>query len=92
MKAKLIAPVIALALGACATVIDEQRQTRVLERGFYSGERYELRTRTMQGPNGTFVQTSVVYRGLSRTCIIDSPRDCELAAQRLIESYDDLFF
>ncbi|CAN0461001.1 unnamed protein product, partial [Ectocarpus fasciculatus] len=73
----------ALMLGACATVREETRTSAVLEGGFYGGERYELRTRLIEGPTGTYSQTSVVYKGLVKTCILDSPNDCESKARNL---------
>jgi hypothetical protein len=79
----------AIGLGACGTVQNESNQTAVLQSGFNAGERYTLRTRTYSGPNGSFEQTSVVYRGISRTCLPDSPGDCEKKARALIDNYDD---
>lgn len=79
-------------LSACATISEETRTPAVLEGGFYGGERYELRTRLLEGPNGTYSQTSVVYRGLARTCILDSPNDCELKARNLIDEYNETRF
>jgi hypothetical protein len=89
---KFALPTALLVLSACATVVDEKRTMAVLERGFNAGERYEIRTRTIQGPNGLYEQTSVVYRGFTRLCRIDSPGDCEKAAEQLIDDYDDSFF
>lgn len=81
-----------LALSACASAGNETRTAAVLEDGFNAGERYEIRNRLLEGPDGTFTQTSVVYKGLSRPCILDSPNDCESAARQLIEEYDDFIF
>ena len=92
MPVKIILIAAALLLSGCATVSDETRIPAVLERGFYAGERYEIRRRVIDGPNGTYEQTSVVYKGVARTCIYDSPNDCEYAAERLIEEYNDMFF
>lgn len=72
-------------LSACGTVVNETRQTAELQRGFYKGERYEIVTQTIQTESGTFDRTQVYYRGISAVCRINSPRDCELAAQRLID-------
>lgn len=75
-------------LAACTTIIDEQTTTAVIQRGFNAGEQYTIRTRTLQGPQGTFQQTSVVYNGVSAVCRIDSPRDCALAAESLASRSD----
>lgn len=83
---------IALLVSACTTVSNETRTVAFVEGGFYDGERYEIRQRLVDGPTGTFEQTSVVYRGLSRPCILDSPNDCSSAAEALIEAYDETFF
>ena len=92
MNLKAIAPAALLALSACATVATETRTPATLEDGFFAGERYEVRTRLIEGPSGDYEQTSVVYRGLSRTCIPDSGDDCERAARALIEEYDEFIF
>jgi len=86
--------VAAALLCGCAVpkVLEETRETVVIPEGYYKGEQYVLRTRLMEGPRGTFEHTSVVYRGISRTCIKDSPRDCEFAARNLIDARRDSFF
>ena len=81
-----------LLLSGCATVSNEKRIPAVLKSGFHAGKKYEIRQRLIDGPNGTYEQTSVVYKGQTRTCIFDSPNDCEYKAQRLIEEYEDRFF
>jgi hypothetical protein len=81
-----------LVLSACATVTSETSTQARLEGGFYDGEPYEIRTQVLEGPNGTFERTSVVYRGLARTCIKDSPNDCTYAARDLITYYDEAIF
>jgi hypothetical protein len=85
MTFRLAVPVACLFLVACAQVIDEQRTSAVIERGFHAGERYDIVTQTVQGSNGTFQRTRVVYWGRSATCVLDGSRDCELAAIRLID-------
>ncbi len=87
MKWTYLLPAAALALSACATVVDEKTSTAVIERGFNAGERYQVRQRTLDGPQGRYEQTSVVYRGVSATCRIDSPNDCERAAETLVNNY-----
>ena len=75
-------------VAACSTVLDETRTPAVLQTGYYAGEPYEIVTRTMQNDDGsTFERTQVVYRGRAAVCRVDSPRDCELAAQRLINEF-----
>lgn len=69
------------ALGACATVAEEQLSAIVVD-----GESYTLRTRTIQGPNGPFETTSARVRGGHFLCKIDSPGDCEAAVRRGLES------
>ncbi len=82
---RFLAAVIALGLSACAPVLDETRTTAVLPDGYYKGESYDIVTRTIQGRNGPYKQTRVVYWGASAPCILDSPTDCEKAARRLID-------
>lgn len=92
MSLKFIIPISAVVLTACSTVTDESRSSAFLEQGYYEGQRYEIRQRFIEGPAGSYEQTSVVYRGQARTCILDSPGDCELKAQKLIEEYEESFF
>lgn len=92
MTFKVLLTASAVLLAACSTVTDETRSSAVLERGFFAGQQYEVRQRLIEGPSGNYEQTSVVYRGLSRTCNPDSPRDCELKAQKLIEDYEESIF
>lgn len=87
MKPNTLMLIAALALGGCATVLDERTTTAVIPDGFNAGERYTIRTRTLQGPQGVYEQTSVVYRGVTALCRIDSPNDCELAARNLVDRY-----
>lgn len=61
-----------LGLGACAPVLDEKRSTIVV-----NGGHYELRTRTVDGPNGPYEQSSVKVRNRYYTCLPNSPGDCE---------------
>ena len=72
MTWKIILPAAAVALSACATIVDERSTDAVIQNGFNAGERYTIRERTLDGPQGTYKQTSVVYRGISSTCRIDS--------------------
>ena len=87
MRWTAIALAAAFTLAGCATIVDEKNTTAVVQSGFNAGERYTIRQRTLDGPQGRYEQTSVVYKGISTTCRIDSPNDCELAAQQLIDGY-----
>ena len=74
----------AVLLAGCGEVISEQRVPAQLNSGFYRGEQYEVVTQTVQSDSGTFERSFVVYRGRQAVCRVDSPRDCELTAQRLV--------
>lgn len=63
-----------IALGGCASVSSETFKTIVLE-----GRSFELRTRTIDGPNGSYETSSVRVRGSYYLCKPDSPGDCEAA-------------
>jgi hypothetical protein len=76
----VVAPLI---LGACATVVSETRQPLVV-----GNATYEVRIRTMEGPNGTFQTADAMVGGVSVPCRIDSPGDCEAAARRGINRFD----
>lgn len=91
MSAKYLLVAGAVFLSACASVTTENRTAAEVQVGFYEGEQYEVRTRQFQGATGPFEQTSVVYRGFTKTCIPDSPDDCERAARLLIEQVDEQF-
>lgn len=88
MKNTLHYVLVLLALSACSNVVNEQSTTAFLTAGINAGEEYQIRTRTFQGSSGTFDQTTVVYRGISKVCILDSPGDCEAAARNLIDGID----
>ncbi|MDW3222808.1 MAG: hypothetical protein R8G34_07975 [Paracoccaceae bacterium] len=92
MTSKLLALAASLMLGACATISSETRTPAYLDGGLYHGERYDIRQRLVDGPRGTYEQTSVVYKGLSSQCIFDSPNDCEAAARQLIDDYNEFIF
>jgi len=72
-------------LWACGPVLEETRTTKQLTSGYYAGESYDLVTRVIDGPNGPYKQTRVVYWNRSAPCILDSPGDCEKAARRMID-------
>lgn len=92
MRLSFFAIAVPLVLSACATVSNETRTQAVLQGGLNDGERYEIRQRLIEGPTGSYEQTSVVYKGFARTCILDSPMDCEVKARQLIDEYDERFF
>lgn len=91
MSIRLIAGAVLIALTACATVVDENSEVREIPDGFYAGYKYLLRTQTVSGSQGPYERTSVVYKGFSRVCIKNSPKDCEKAARALIEECDESF-
>ncbi|MGD9294762.1 MAG: hypothetical protein PVI41_07760 [Roseobacter sp.] len=64
----------AVIVSGCSTVQDESYSTIVL-----NGREYDLRTRTMEGPNGTYVTHSVRANTGYRTCDPNSPGSCEAA-------------
>ncbi|WP_299830166.1 hypothetical protein [uncultured Roseobacter sp.] len=76
-KSRFFPALTVLALGACATVAEEQLSTIIVD-----DESYVLRTRTIEGPNGPFETTSARVRGKYFICKIDSPGDCEAAVRR----------
>ena len=67
----------ALVLSACGTVTNETRGTINLD-----GRTYELRTRTMQGSDGSYNTSSVRAKGTWRQCLPASPGSCEAAIRR----------
>lgn len=79
-------------LSGCATVIDDTRVPMIVQSGAYKGEEYDLRTLTLQGRNGPYVQTQVVYRGITRVCLIDSPTDCDKIANQVISDHSNFLF
>ncbi|MFK7879967.1 hypothetical protein [Roseobacter sp.] len=64
---------------------NETRNTIVVD-----GEPYDIRTRTIDGPNGTYQTSSVRVYGFYYTCIPDSPNDCEAAVRNGLENPVDL--
>lgn len=91
MSTWLKAGVMLIILGACATIEDEQSEVRELPDGYYVGTQYLLRTQTISGSQGQFERTTVLYKGRSRVCIKDSPKDCEKAARALIDECNAAF-
>ena len=94
MSIRSLAGAALITLSACAAggqIENEVREVREIPDGFYAGTQYIVRTQTIAGANGTFDRTSVVFRGFSRTCILDSPLDCEKTARAIIEACDESF-
>ncbi|MEM6888465.1 MAG: hypothetical protein AAF636_10045 [Pseudomonadota bacterium] len=61
-------------LTACGEVIDTRTSTVT-----YQGRPYTVVTETIQTGSETYDVSRVQVRGGSRTCIVDSPGDCEAA-------------
>ena len=88
MRWMVLAIAATLGISGCATVIDEQRFDAVIQRGFNSGASYVIRVRTLQGPQGTYTQTSVLFLGRTATCDLNRPGDCDRVAQAIAERAD----
>ncbi|MGC3939218.1 hypothetical protein ACOTTU_15550 [Roseobacter sp. EG26] len=67
-------------LSACASVSNETFSPIVVD-----GDTYQLRTRTIEGPNGAYETTSARVDGIYYLCRINSPGDCEAAVRRGLE-------
>ncbi|MEP2030393.1 MAG: hypothetical protein ABJI96_16985 [Paracoccaceae bacterium] len=74
MKPKSILIGAALLLSACGSVVNETNSSIVI-----NGRTYELRTRTIQGSNGTYDTSSVRVNGTYYQCQPDSPGSCKAA-------------
>lgn len=74
MTKKVFLAACAAIVCGCSTVQNEEFSTIVL-----NGREYDLRTRTMQGANGTFVTHSVRTNSGYRMCDPGSPGSCEAA-------------
>lgn len=77
MARKVLFGAALILLAGCADVQNETFSTITL-----NGRDYDLRTRTVSGAGGTFVQHSVLAYGTWRTCLPDSPGSCEGAVRR----------
>lgn len=75
-----IAPCL-LVLTACGTVENESKSSITVD-----GNAYELRTEQIEGPNGTYDNTSVIVNGRMYLCKPDSPNDCEDAVIQALNS------
>jgi hypothetical protein len=75
---------VALSLSACVSVENESIGTIEL-----NGQAYELRTRTMSGPQGSFVTHAIKANdGSYRSCDPDTPSTCRSALQTRRDSND----
>lgn len=66
-----------LTLLGCGSVTSEQMTTITV-----NDRSYPLRTRTLDGPGGSYQTSSVRVRGKYFTCIPESPGDCAAAISR----------
>ncbi|GIT87667.1 MULTISPECIES: hypothetical protein [Roseobacter] len=73
--------VAAVVLGGCAEVIEEKYGSIVVD-----GQTYELRSRVMDGRNGTYTHTSVIVRNVPQTCLPESPGDCRAAVKNALNN------
>lgn len=74
LRATLIITTV-LTLGACASVQNESYSTINID-----GRDYQLRSRTLNGPQGTFENYAIrANDGSFRSCDPDTPRSCRLA-------------
>jgi hypothetical protein len=76
-------PVCCLALTACGSVQNQSTSSITVD-----GNSYELKTEEIQGPNGTFDNTSVIVNGREYLCKPESPNDCEDAVVQALNSDD----
>lgn len=81
MRMKYLPALGLLALGACGTVLSESSSTIVVD-----GESYELTTRLIDGPQGTYEQSSVSVRNKPNLCLPDSPGDCTAAVRSALRN------
>lgn len=76
VKLQVLLATAAGVFSACAPVSNETFSTITVE-----GRPYELRTRTIDGPNGPYETSSVLVRNNYYLCKPDSPGDCEAAVK-----------
>lgn len=85
MIIRLLALACVSALAGCANYSNEQVESRVISKGIHAGTEYGIRTRSFQGVNGAYTQSSVSLNSRSSVCVPDSPGDCERAASILAD-------
>lgn len=84
MRPVLFVTALSLVVTGCATIESESIGEVVV-----NGRSYELRTRTLNGPNGTYESSHVVVRGNTEVCRPQSPGDCEAAVRRAQNQFRD---
>ena len=77
MTRKMVLGTTLILVTGCAEIQNETLSTITL-----NGREYPLRTRTISGPDGSYVQHSVKAQGTYRSCLPDSPGSCEAAVRR----------
>ncbi|MBW4710405.1 hypothetical protein KX928_21655 [Roseobacter sp. YSTF-M11] len=70
----------ALLVSACATVTDQTVSSVVV-----NGDSYEVRTRMIEGPGGSYETSSARVNNQYFLCRRNSPGDCEAAVRRGLE-------
>jgi hypothetical protein len=76
MKPRAFLIASAVLLSTCGTVTNETTGTIILD-----GRSYQLRTRTIQGSDGSYNTSSVQAKGTWRQCLPASPGSCEAAVR-----------
>ena len=72
-----------VALAGCGQVVEESYGTIVVD-----GQNYDVRNRVIDGPNGSYQQTSVIVGNVPHTCLPDSPGDCRAAVKQAKNDID----
>lgn len=85
-KLAIIPAATLIALSACGTVTSESFSTIVVD-----DDTYNIRTRTIDGPNGLYQTSSVQVYGLHYQCLPKSKGDCEAAVRRGLDGPIDRF-
>ncbi|MDW3224803.1 MAG: hypothetical protein R8G34_18295 [Paracoccaceae bacterium] len=75
-----------VALSACGTITNETYSTIVVD-----DDTYKIRTRTIDGANGTYQTSSVQVYGLHYQCLPESKGDCEAAVREGLDAPIDRF-
>lgn len=85
-KLAIIPAATLIALSACGTVTNESFSTIEV-----NDDTYNIRTRTIDGPNGSYQTSSVQVYGLQYQCLPESKGDCEAAVRRGLDGPIDRF-
>ena len=83
VKNGLLLGTLMLAVSACSSVVSESYGSIVVD-----GDTYDVRNRVIEGPEGSYTQTSVIVASVPRTCLPQSPGDCEAAVRRALNDID----